>query len=148
MKIDEELKSRFANSLVKAHVNILFTANKLNYEDYKALKPFGISIQQFNILRILRGQGDKPVNLKLLTSRMIDRVSNTSRLVDKLVDKGLVERSICETHRRKVDICITKKGLNLVEEASVVMENLHKKNNSLSDKELETLSELLDRFRA
>ncbi len=147
MKIDDELKSKFANPLVKAHVNILFTANKLNYEDYKALKPFGISIQQFNILRILRGQDGQSVNLKLLTSRMIDRVSNTSRLVDKLVDKGLVSRAICEHHRRKVDICITKKGLDLVEEASVAMDSLHKKNNSLSEEELELLSELLDRFR-
>lgn len=147
MTIDDELKSAFPNNLVKAHVNILFTANTLKYSDYKALKPFGISIQQFNILRILRGQKTNCVSLKILTDRMIDKVSNTSRLIDKLVLKGYVERQICADNRRQVDISITEKGLKMLAEASLVMEKLHSKNNRLTESELITLSELLDKFR-
>lgn len=147
MKIGDELKSAFPNNLVKAHVNILYTANALKYSDYKALKPFGISIQQFNILRILRGQKSNCVSLKVLTERMIDKVSNTSRLIDKLVSKGFVERQICPDNRRQVDISITDKGLKLLKEASDVMENLHSCNNCLTEDELETLSDLLDKFR-
>jgi len=147
MTIDDELKSTFPNACIKAQVNILYTANTLKYQTYLALKPFDISNQQYNILRILRGQNSKPVNLKLLTERMIDKVSNTSRLIDKLLTKGLVERNICADNRRQVDISITKQGLEVLFKASDIIESLHANSHDLNDKELEQLSHLLDRFR-
>ena len=76
----------------------------------QALKPYEISLQQFNVLRILRGQKGKPANLSTVQDKMVNKMSNTTRLIDKLIDKKLVERSICEENRRKIELFITQKG--------------------------------------
>ena len=149
MKIEEAIKQeRFISEFQKAHLNILYTAAWLTYETTQMLKPFGITWQQFNVLRILRGRRPKPATVKLLTERMIDKMSNASRLVDKLVKKGLVERQSCESDRRQVDVFLTEKGLELVNSASAVIDSrLHGSNIPLTDEESTRLNEFLDRMR-
>ena len=149
MRIEEEIKQKkFKNRAVKAAINILFTGSHINIMQTHILKPYDISWQQFNILRILKGRNGEPTPLKLLSARMVDRSSNTSRLVEKLKNKGLVERLTNENDRRKVDIFITGAGLELVEEATIKMdEGLDKDICHLTDEELEQLNHLLDKFR-
>lgn len=130
----------------KAVVNLLFTHNWLKGIQTEALKPYGLSNQQFNILRILRGQHPQPASVKLLTERMLDKSSNASRLVDKLVQKGLVDRKFCENDRRQVDVLINEKGLKTIEAASKASEE-RLSDLKLSDKDFEQLSELLDKMR-
>ena len=149
MKIEDEIKQvKFRDQYQKAAINIFFTASWMNSLNAEALKPFNISIQQFNILRILKGMNPEPVTVKLLTERMIDKMSNASRLVDKLHAKDLVERKSCPMDRRRVDIKITDLGLKTVGEASKALEErIDKKMTLISEKEAEILSELLDRIR-
>ncbi|MTB51459.1 MarR family winged helix-turn-helix transcriptional regulator [Lewinella sp. W8] len=147
--IEEAIQQRnFKTPDHRAQVNIIYTAAWLNQETASALKPYGLSLQQFNVLRILRGRGEEPSTVKLLTERMIDKMSNASRLVDKLKQKGLVERRECSTDRRRVDILITPKGLDLIQEASDAVERLRRNSFSrLTDAENEELSRLLDKLR-
>ena len=149
MKIEDAIKQeRFISDFQKAHLNVLYTAAWLTYETTQLLKPFGITWQQFNVLRILRGRRPKPASVKLLTERMIDKMSNASRLVDKLVSKGLVERQACKADRRKVDVFLTDKGLQLVNEASAVVDGkLHGPASPLTEEEAAQLNEYLDRMR-
>lgn len=147
--IEEAIQQpKFDNSLHRVQVNLLYTSNWLNHRNMMMLKPFGLSLQQFNILRILRGRSGNPATVKLLTERMLDKMSNASRLVDKLKDKGLVDRQECETDRRRVDIVITEKGLNILAEASadVSRRNAALEDN-LSEEEAILLSALLDKLR-
>lgn len=149
MKIEEEIKQKkFKSVYHKAHINVLFTASWLSQNSAHLLKPYKISWQQFNILRILRGMHPEPATVKLLTGRMIDKMSNASRLVEKLKQKGYVERRVCPSDRRRVDIEITEKGLEVLEGISRVMEEgLHQKMNRLSAEEAEQLNCLLDKLR-
>ena len=150
MKIEDEIKqSKFRDQYQKAAINIFFTASWMNNLNAEALKPFKISIQQFNILRILKGMNPEPVTVKLLTERMIDKMSNASRLVDKLNAKNLVERKSCPLDRRRVDIKITALGLKTVDEASKALETgMDQRMKNISEKEAEQLSNLLDRLRS
>jgi DNA-binding MarR family transcriptional regulator len=112
-RIDEELKSRFENEQQKAMLNVLFTANWFKNQQVGLFKPYGISPQQYNILRILRGAKDR-MNMHCVKERMIDRAPNATRLTDKLIAKGLVERERCEEDRRVVYVRISAKGLELL----------------------------------
>jgi len=132
MKIEEHIKTKQLSEHKKALINIIYTANFLNDEISAVLKPFDISIQQFNVLRILKGQKDKPANLSTIQDRMVSKMSNTTRLVDKLIDKKLVVRRICPDNRRKVEIMITDEGKKF----------LGKVNTSVETKELELTSNL------
>ncbi len=124
MRIEDEIQQKkFKSEYQKAHINILFTAAWLNQQNQQILKPLGISSQQFNILRILRGMHPQPASIKLLTERMIDKMSNASRLVDKLLAKDLVQRNESGADRRRVDVVITNKGLQLLEKASIAVED-------------------------
>ncbi|MCP9237197.1 MarR family winged helix-turn-helix transcriptional regulator [Lewinella sp. JB7] len=147
--IEEEIQQpTFSSPAHRAQVNILYTAAWIDQQTMAALRDFGLSVQQFNILRILRGRGGKPATVKLLTERMIDKMSNASRLVDKLKEKGYVDRQECPTDRRRVDIFITQEGLRVVGEASTALENaVIPKFRDLKDHEFDQLSELLDRMR-
>jgi DNA-binding MarR family transcriptional regulator len=147
--IEDAIKQpTFKTAAHRAQVNTIFTAAWLNQLTGQALKPFGLSLQQFNILRILRGRGGKPATVKLLTERMIDKMSNASRLVDKLKEKGFVERRECPTDRRRVDILITDAGLDMIERASEAVEASRTTAFSqLTDEEAVTLSHLLDKLR-
>ena len=129
-------------------LSILMTANQLNDEIAETLKPFNLSIPQFNVLRILRGQKGKPANLSTVQDRMVSKMSNTTRLVDKLITKGLAERITCEKNRRKVEITITEKGLNLLEELDPVIQKSEKESTkNLNSSEIDTLTTLLEKLR-
>jgi DNA-binding MarR family transcriptional regulator len=147
-RIEDEIKQKkFQSEYHKLTVNILYTSSWLHTKHHLFFKPFGISPQQYNILRILRGQHPKPAPLKLLTERMIDKMSNTSRLVDKLYIKKLVERRTCSTNRRQVDILITDKGLELLEKMSARMDEKLEMNETLTLREAKELNTLLDKWR-
>lgn len=149
MKIEKEIhQKRFRSPLQKAMVNALFTAAWINQRNAQALKPMGISIQQFNVLRILRGMHPEPATVKILTERMIDKMSNASRLVEKLKSKGLVERKPCTEDRRQVNVHITRAGLELLQEASTAIETGEQEMaQRLSEEEALLLSDLMDKMR-
>jgi len=149
MKLEEEInQSVFKDEYHKVQLNILVTSAWINQNTHKILKDFNISGQQFNVLRILRGQYPKPASVKLLTERMIDKMSNASRLVEKLKSKNLVERKACPEDRRKVDILITEEGLKLLQAASTIIEQqTNKLTKNLSKEEATLLSNLLDKMR-
>lgn len=149
MKIEKEInQSKFKSEFQKAHINILFTASWFSQQSAQLLKRFNISWQQFNILRILRGMYPEPASVKLLTERMIDKMSNASRLVEKLKKKGLVERSECDEDRRKVNVIITELGLKTLEQASLVMEEKLENNmEGVSEAEAAILNSILDKIR-
>lgn len=147
--IEAEIQqSKFRSPAHRAQVNIIYTAAWINQQTMAALRPFGLSIQQFNILRILKGRKGEPATVKLLTERMLDKMSNASRLVDKLKEKGYVKRRQCPSDRRRVDIVITEAGLEIIESATAAVEAAMEKNfGDLQDREFDQLSELLDSLR-
>jgi DNA-binding MarR family transcriptional regulator len=148
MEIEKEIvQSKFKSPLHKSVVNILYTSNWLHSQQAKALKPYGVTVQQYNILRILRGQHPNPASITLLTERMLDKMSNASRLVEKLLGKGLVERSVCLSDRRQVNVVITEAGLEKLARMDAALDGLNQNLGALTDAELETLSNLLDRLR-
>ena len=115
MKLEIEIgQNSFRNEYHKLLVNILYTGNWIQERLATHFKPYGITPQQYNILRILRGQHPKPARVQLLQELMLDNMSNASRLVERLRVKGLVKRTICQKDRRAVDVEITEAGLNLL----------------------------------
>ncbi len=148
MKLEEEIKNKpFADQFEKLMVNIIYTGNWLNYQHVQILKNFGVSTQQYNILRILRGQHPNPATVNLLKERMLDKMSNVSRLIEKLRQKGLVQREICPSDRRAVDIKITDKGLKMLQQMDQKIQTVQKKLRNLEAEEIETLNKLLDKLR-
>lgn len=149
MKIEEIIKSNSDLSIdKKTLLNILYTQNLVSEKFNEILKPFDLSTEQFNVLRILRGQNGKTANMCTIQERMIAKTSNTTRLVDKLLLKELVTREVCPENRRKMEITITQKGLDLLTNLDPLVinhEKLFASNLTLS--ELETLNELLEKFR-
>lgn len=103
-------------------VGLLKASSKAEDLLAKVLKPYEISLQQFNVLRILRGRKEKPANLSTIQKRMVHKNSNTSRLIDKLIEKLLVERKTCEENRRKIELIITPKGKSILSELDLVIE--------------------------
>ncbi len=142
--LSKDIKSKFLNAKVKALINIIYTANWINSRQNDYFKTFGISPQQFNILRILRGAGE-PIKVQTIKERMIERAPNATRLMDKLYDKALINRLPCPGDRRAVHIEITNRGLNLLKE----IDKDHKEDllKNLTEEEAERLSELLDKMR-
>lgn len=148
MEIGKEIKqSKFRNEHQKMLINILFTSNWLGAKHACSLKPYGISAQQFNLLRILRGQHPKPATVNLLIDRMLDKNSNASRLVEKLRLKKLVERATCPEDRRAVNVIITEKGLELLAEIDKNENTFLKELKNLSEKEAGQINYLLDKLR-
>ena len=149
MRIEEAIQQkRFRSEYQKVVVNILYTASWLSQLSARMLKSLGISPEQYNLLRILRGMHPEPATVKLLTDRMIDKMSNASRLVEKLRLKGLVERTECPADRRRVDVRITEKGLALLKKADVFMEgDLELQLTNLDTAEAEQLNDLVDQLR-
>ena len=148
MKLEEEIKQKkFRSEYQKLIINILFTGNWIQASQNKLLKPKGISLQQFNILRILRGQFPEPATLGLIQERMLDKNSNASRLVDKLKLKKLVERKESKIDRRQVDILITQKGLDTLSELDVLITEHEKLISFLSEEEVKKINDSLDLLR-
>ena len=148
MKLEEEISQKhFRNEYHKAAVNVVYTFNWLNNQNVGFFKPLGITPQQFNILRILRGQHPKPATIKLIKERMLDKMSDASRIVEKLRIKGLVERNICSHDRRNVDVCITQNGLNLLAKIDALDNEIDGRLSSLNEEEIKQLNDLLDKLR-
>lgn len=149
MRIEDEIKQeQFKDEYQKLNINLLFTASWLNQMTTQSLRPYKISWQQFNILRILRGRHPEPATIKLLSERMIDKMSNASRLVEKLRQKNFIERTESSTDRRRVDIILTDLGLKIVEEASQILEQeVHRTLSTISKEEAKHFNQLLDRLR-
>ena len=149
MTIERDIKSSVKLSLEKKSViNLLYTSSWAKELLLLFFKEYDLSMEQYNVLRILRGQKGNPANLETIQERMISKMSNTTRLVDKLIAKGFVTRRICENNRRKVEIFITEKGLGLLLNADdklIAQEKEIVKN--LTANELTTLNTLLDKLR-
>jgi DNA-binding MarR family transcriptional regulator len=147
MKIEDEIiQPKFRNPHQKAIINLIFTANWLTSKQQDFLKPFGITGQQFNILRILRGQQSKSISATAIKARMLDKNSDVSRLLDRLGAKGLIEKKTSPSDRRATDVLISQKGLDILDaidkkqlEADAIL--------SLTDEEATQLSNLLDKSR-
>lgn len=143
--ISKDIQSTFKNQKVKAFLNIKYTANWLSSNENAFFKPFGISPQQYNILRILRGAGEG-IKAQTVKERMVERAPNATRLMDKLCEKSLTIRERCEHDKRVVYVTITDKGLSLLSEIDKVSSELNILKN-LTEKEAKQLSDLLDKIR-
>ena len=148
MGIEKEIhQGKFRSSGQKALLNILFTYGWINERIKNVLAPEDITLQQYNILRILRGSFPKPLSTLQIRERMLDRMSDTSRIVDRLVAKGLVKKVVCIKDRRLVDVTITEKGQNLLKKLDAEVNDMENISKNLTDKEAETISKLLDKLR-
>ncbi|NJN50030.1 MAG: winged helix DNA-binding protein [Polaribacter sp.] len=143
--IGKDIQSTFKNNRIKAFLNLKYTANWLSSIENEYFKPYGISPQQYNILRILRGAKDK-VKVQIVKDRMIERAPNATRLMDKLCEKNLIDRERCSEDRRVVYVKITEKGLALLTKIDETPQKLIVLNN-LSEDEATVLSDLLDKIR-
>lgn len=142
--ISKDINSKFPNERVKALINIKYTANWLNTMGNDFLKPLKISSQQYNILRILKG-ANEAVTVNMVKERMIEKSPNATRLMDKLCDKGLIERTRCENDRRVVYVKISEKGIKLLDKIKI--EELGNQMNSITEEEAKILNEILDKIR-
>lgn len=150
MRLEEEIQQKeFKDEFQKLMLNIVFTGNWLNSQSIQSFKPFGISPQQYNVLRILKGQYPDAITVNQIAARMLDKNSNASRLVDKLVAKELVEREPCETDRRQMDVAVTKKGLKLIEEMKADVVQMHKRlKGSMKEIDAKVVNDILDNMRS
>lgn len=150
MKLEDEIKQKkFKSEYQKLLLNIIFTGNWLNSQSIKAFKPYGVSPQQYNVLRILKGQHPNAITVNQIVERMLDKNSNASRLVDKLVIKDLVKRETCEKDRRQMDVAITSKGLKLLDDMGNSIEHIDETiATTISKEEAEQVNSILDKIRA
>jgi len=149
MKIEEVTKSNVIMELSqKTVLNIICTQNNISERLSEILKPFDLSNEQYNVLRILRGQKGNPANMCLIQERMLAKTSNTTRLVDKLLLKELVTRKVCKENRRKIEVLITEKGLTILKELDPKVADYENSIvANLSSNELEQLNEFLEKIR-
>jgi DNA-binding MarR family transcriptional regulator len=149
MGLETDIKQKkFDSEHEKAVINILYAASWIDTKNIKRFKPHGITTQQFNVLRILRGSHPKKLMLSDISSRMIDKNSNATRLVEKLRLNGYVTRVQCTDNRRQVDIAITQKGLDLLAAIDTETEAWLKSFKTLTTLECRALNELLDKLRS
>jgi DNA-binding MarR family transcriptional regulator len=148
MKLEDEIgQKEFKNNIQKMMINILYTSNWLQSIIAENLKEYDITPQQYNILRILRGQHPNPARMHLLQERMLDKMSNASRLVERLRKKGLVIRKICKNDRRAVDVLINKKGLALLNKIDLFEKEWHDRFKDLDNGDINNLNRILDNMR-
>jgi DNA-binding MarR family transcriptional regulator len=147
MKIEEEIKQpKFRNSLQKAVINLLYTSNWIQYKQQEFFKAHGITGQQFNILRILKGQHPKSISASEIKSRMLDMNSDVSRLLDRLEAKALISKRACAADKRATDVNITDTGLEVLRELDNNQQQMDGVLN-LTEEEADVLSNLLDKCR-
>ena len=144
MKIEKEIKHNFSSPQQRALTNIIFTSNWVLNRIASALKPTNLSLQQFNVLSILYGQPDYTASVNLITDRLIDRMPNTSRLLNKLMEKGLIEKEKNSTDLRVVSIKLTKNGVILKKKARTIIDSILV---SLTDEEANSLNDMLEKVR-
>lgn len=148
MSIETDIKQKkFRSPFQKLALNLMYTTKWLEYKQLESFKEHDITPQQYNVLRILRGQQGNPIKVSDITERMLDKSSNTSRLVDKLLAKNLAKRTSCESDRRAVDVVITDEGLELLKVLDPFIEDWENRFNIISEAEAEQISALLDKLR-
>ena len=148
MGIDKDIQqSCFRNEFQKMGINLIYTANWLNEKIAHILANEEITQQQYNILRILRGS-ECPLSTLKIRERMLDKMSDTSRIVDRLITKGLVEKTACMKGKRLVEITISKKGLVLVDKLDQFNDQIDAVLKGVDEKEAQTINQLLDKIRA
>jgi Transcriptional regulators len=148
MKIEEEIQTnKFRNERHKATVNIVFTSNWITHILEKRANAEHITLQQFNVLRILRGQHPNPVTNSIVKERMLDKMPDVSRIIDRLVTKELVSRCRCSSDRRAVDVKITQKGLDTLAELEDRMLMMDVLQDNITEEECKQLNQLLDKLR-
>jgi DNA-binding MarR family transcriptional regulator len=148
MKIEDEIKGRFRNEYHKGLINLTYTAKQLSYEFFQSLKKHGLTEQQYNVLRILRGfRSEAPLSIGFIKERMLDKDSDVSRIVDRLFEKGLVSRRENPADRRQKSVEITGKGLELLNNMYNCELKADTLLNNLTLEEVNILNELLDKIR-
>lgn len=148
MNIEKEIhQDKFRSAKQKAMLNILFTYGWINEKIKKFLAPEDITPQQYNILRILRGSAPLPLSTLQIRERMLDKMSDTSRIVDRLLAKEFVTKVICTKDRRLVDVTISEKGQNLLQKLDAEANKLDEILGNLNEEEAEKVSRLLDKLR-
>jgi len=148
MSIENDIKQEaFTSEYHKALVNILYTHNYLIHSMNKVFKKYGVTRQQFNVLRIIRGNQPEPSNINLIKDRMIDKMSDASRIVERLKIKGLVVREVNRLDRRSVDILITDEGLELLSQMDQEFDLFELPLKNLKESEAQELNSLLDKIR-
>ena len=149
MEIEKELRQtvQFSSEYQKLTVNILFTASWLGVMLARKLKPFGLTIQQYNLLRILRGQHPNPATINMLIERMFDKSSNASRLVERLLKKAFVERYSNTLDKRSVHVKINEKGLALLQQIDSQLKNFDLELQNLAKDEAKEVNRMLDKLR-
>lgn len=149
MRIEEVIKSTVAlEDAKKVILNIMFTQNVISDKFNEILKPYDLSGEQYNVLRILRGQKGNPANMCVIQERMIAKNSNTTRLIDKLLLKDFVTREVCPDNRRKIEVLITEKGLAVLTELDPKVKEYEQNfADNLTKEELEQLNTLLEKYR-
>lgn len=148
MRIDDEIKQKqFKSPFQKAIINLFFTESWVQNKFKTFFKQFGITSQQYNVLRILKGHHPNSYTAGQIKEVMVDKTPDLTRLLDRLQAKKLVGRKICEWNRRQLEIVITPEGLDLLDSIGPIQDNLMTDINNLSDQEAEQLSQLLDKLR-
>ncbi len=148
MSLEQDIKQeQFSNEFHKMAINIMFTSSWLHSGNTTRLKPYDITPEQYNVLRILRGSHPQKMMLSEITSRMIDKSSNCTRLVEKLRIKGFVSRDICKDNRRQVDIGITSKGLQILTKIDLSANAWLRSLKQVTVAEAKELNRVLDKLR-
>ncbi len=148
MRIEDEIQQKeFKDDYRRLLVNLLFTNNWLNQQLMPFFRKLGLTLQQYNVLGIIRGQHPEPVCFGDIQSRMIDRNSNVTRLIDKLIEKNYVTRDICQANRRMIEVRLTPKGLAKLQQVDENIPALYEQLHSLSNEEAVLTSKLLDKLR-
>lgn len=149
MSLEQSIsQSKFDSEQEKLTINVIYSANLLNLITSRLFKPYDLSPQQYNVLRILRGQKGKSIALMDIEHRMLDKSSNVSRLVDKLISKDLVNRSVSTKDRRRIAIIITSRGLSVLKEIDVILADMNSKIKTIiSDENAKQTNRILDQLR-
>jgi DNA-binding MarR family transcriptional regulator len=148
MRIEDEIQSdKFEDNYHKAVINISYTYSWMSNLLRSQFEKYNLTSQQFNVLRILRGQSPKPATINMIKERMIDKMSDASRIVDRLVQKELVSRCTNNTDRRAVDIHISEKGIEILAKMDAEFKTSDLFKHNLTEEEANALSVLLDKFR-
>lgn len=148
MSIENDIKqNKFKNPYQRLGINLIYTGNWMMHQQLEMMRGYDLTPQQYNVLRILRGHNPEPMKVNAISERMLDKTSNTSRLVDKLLLKELVVRHVCPTDRRAVDVLITDKGLALLKEMDPLLAEWEESLHNITTDEAVQLSGLLDKLR-
>ncbi|MFT4740578.1 MAG: DNA-binding MarR family transcriptional regulator [Marivirga sp.] len=148
MKLEDEIKqSKFNSERQKAIINIIYTANWISSVQHKLFKKNNLTAPQYNVLRILKGYSPEALTVSSIQERMLDKMSNASRLVDKLVEKGFALRNINDIDRRQVDVTVTDRGLAILEKIAPELSRFHDEMISIPEEEAEFVNKVLDKIR-